>query len=62
MWLTVRELSDYIKLKEKTIYHLVSNGMIPHYRIGKLVRFNQKKMRLIVGWNQKKQSTVKRAC
>jgi excisionase family DNA binding protein len=41
MWMTVRDLSDYIKLKEKTIYHLVSNKMIPHYRIGKLVRFNQ---------------------
>lgn len=39
--ITVKELSELIKIKEKTIYYLVSQGSIPHYRIGKLVRFNQ---------------------
>ena len=41
MWLCVKELSDYLKVKEKTLYSLVSRGVIPHYRIGKLVRFRQ---------------------
>ncbi|MCK5506280.1 MAG: helix-turn-helix domain-containing protein [Thermodesulfovibrionia bacterium] len=39
--LTVKELSELVKIKEKTIYYLVSQGSIPHYRIGKLVRFKQ---------------------
>jgi excisionase family DNA binding protein len=41
MWLTVKELSQYIKLKEKTIYSFVNKGSIPHYRINKLIRFNK---------------------
>jgi len=41
MWLTTKELASYLKLKEKTIYHFVAKGQIPHYRIGKLVRFKQ---------------------
>lgn len=41
MWLTTKELASYLKLNEKTIYYLVAKGQIPHYRIGKLVRFKQ---------------------
>ena len=41
MWLTIKELSAYIKIKDKTLYYLVERGAIPHYRIGKLVRFKQ---------------------
>lgn len=41
MWLTVKELSGYIKIKEKTIYYLVNQGSIPHYRINTLVRFKK---------------------
>ena len=39
--LTVKELSGFLKVKEKTLYYLVRQGTIPHYRIGKLVRFKQ---------------------
>jgi excisionase family DNA binding protein len=41
MWLDVKELSSYIKIKEKTLYALVAAGKIPHYRVGKLVRFQK---------------------
>ena len=41
MWMDVRELSSYLKLKQKTIYHMVANGSIPHYRLSKLIRFKQ---------------------
>lgn len=53
MWLTVKELSSYIKVKEKTIYNLVSKSSIPHYRIGKLVRFKQDE---IDSWMQSKKA------
>jgi excisionase family DNA binding protein len=41
IWLTVKELARYINMKEKTLYYLVRNGSIPHYRVGKLVRFKK---------------------
>lgn len=41
MWLDVKELSAELKIKETTIYYLVAKGAIPHYRIGKLVRFKR---------------------
>ncbi len=41
MWLTVKEAGDFLNIKEKTMYYLVNQGIIPHYRIGKMVRFNK---------------------
>jgi len=35
MWLTVKELASYIKIKEKTLYNLANRGSMPHYRIGR---------------------------
>lgn len=40
-WLTLKQLASYLNLKEKTVYFLVAKGRIPHYRIGKLIRFRQ---------------------
>ena len=37
----MKELAAYIKIKEKTLYHLVSTRAIPHYRVNKLVRFSR---------------------
>jgi len=53
MWLTVKELASYIKVKEKTLYSLVNQGLMPHYRIGKLIRFKQDE---IDTWMQSKKA------
>ena len=37
--LTISEISLYLSIKQKTIYTKVEAGEIPHYRIGRLVRF-----------------------
>jgi excisionase family DNA binding protein len=42
----VNELSSYINLKGKTIYCLVNRIDIPHYRIGKLIRFKKEEIDL----------------
>jgi excisionase family DNA binding protein len=52
-WLTVKDLSSYLNLKDKTVYFLVSMGKIPHYRIGKLIRFRQDE---IDSWMQTKKA------
>lgn len=49
-FLTVRELSEFLSIKPSTIYTLVQENRIPHYRIGKLVRFRTSE---IMNWVQK---------
>jgi len=38
--LTVREVSELLRLHEKTIYSLVARGSIPHVRLGRRVLFS----------------------
>jgi len=37
--LSIFEISDYLGIKQKTLYAMVESGKIPHYRIGRLIRF-----------------------
>lgn len=38
----IRDLSHYLKVKMKTLYALVP--VIPHYRVGKLIRFRKQEI------------------
>jgi excisionase family DNA binding protein len=38
----IRDLSNYLKVKMKTLYALVPE--IPHYRVGKLIRFRKEEI------------------
>lgn len=40
-FMTIDGLSMYLNIKTKTLYTRVSSGEIPHYRIGKLIRFKK---------------------
>ena len=40
-FLNIGELSDFLGVKKSTIYSLVENKALPHYRIGRLIRFKR---------------------
>ena len=39
--MTIKELSEYLKLKEKTAYKLVADGTIPGFKVGGAWRFRK---------------------
>ena len=39
--MTIKELSEYLKLKEKTAYKLVADGKIPGFKAGGAWRFRK---------------------
>jgi len=43
-FLTIKELSEYLKIKPSTLYSWVKTGEIPHYRIHKMVRFGKEEI------------------
>lgn len=40
-FLTIGELSEYLNLKRTNLYSMVESGELPHYRIGRLIRFKR---------------------
>lgn len=38
-WLTVKEASSHYRIKRSTLYLWVGQCIIPHYKVGRLVRF-----------------------
>jgi len=40
-YLNIDELSKYLGIKKATLYFKVENGQIPHYKIGRLIRFKK---------------------
>ncbi len=40
-YLKIEDISAYLNVKTKTLYAMVESGDIPHYRIGRLIRFKR---------------------
>ena len=41
-FLSINDLSKYLGIKPKTLYSWVAKGILPHYRIGGLIRCKRK--------------------
>ena len=40
-YLKIEDISAYLNIKNKTLYAMVESGDIPHYKIGRLIRFKR---------------------
>ncbi len=48
--MTIKEIAEYLKVKEKTAYKLVAEGKIPGFKVGGSWRFRKSE---IDGWIDK---------
>ena len=39
--LTIREVADYLKITERTLYRLVQDGRLPAFKVGNSWRFRR---------------------
>ena len=46
--MTVKEVSDFLRLKEQTVCRLASEGKLPGVKIGKSWRFNKAMLERII--------------
>ena len=54
--LTIREVAEYLKLAEKTVYRLVAEGKIPGFKVGGAWRFKKDE---IESWIKAEQAKVR---
>ena len=54
--LTIKEVSDYLKLAEKTAYRLAAQGKIPGFKVGGSWRFHKND---IDQWIEEKRREIK---
>ena len=54
--LTIKEVSQYLKLAEKTAYRLASDGKLPGFKVGGAWRFRQTEVDL---WIQEQEQRVR---
>ncbi len=57
MYLTARDVAEYLKMSKRNVYLMTQLKKIPHYKVGKSVRFDQQE---IDGWMQSKKVLVKK--
>jgi DNA binding domain, excisionase family len=42
--LTIKDVADYLKVNERTIYRLAANGELPGFKVGNSWRFKQSEL------------------
>jgi excisionase family DNA binding protein len=57
-FIDVDELAKFLKLKKQTAYHFVATQNIPHYRVGRLLRFKLSEIEEWMNRNKSEQLNV----
>ena len=61
VFMDIKSLSDYLGMKASTLYSLVEQKKIPHYKVGRLVRFKKSDIDLWMEANKKEVIDIARA-
>lgn len=56
---TVKEVSEFLKVKESTLYSWVSTGLIPSFKVNGLVRFDMHQIEKWLDGSQRNASRLK---
>jgi excisionase family DNA binding protein len=57
-FIDVDELAMFLKVKKRTAYHFVATQNIPHYRVGRLIRFKLSEIENWMKTNKSEQFNV----
>jgi excisionase family DNA binding protein len=60
-YMDIKRASEYFKLKPSTLYSLVEGKKIPHYKVGRLIRFKKSDIDLWMEGNKKEIVDISRA-
>ena len=60
-YFVIQKLSEYLEIKITTLYSLVAKKRIPHYKVGRLVRFKKSDIDLWMEGNKKEVIDVSKA-
>ena len=61
VYMDIKSISDYFGMKASTLYSLVEQKKIPHYKVGRLVRFKKSDIDLWMEGNKKEVIDVSKA-
>ena len=57
-FIDVDDLAKFLKMKKQTAYHIVATLNIPHYRVGRLIRFKLSEVEEWMNKNKAEQLNV----
>ena len=57
-FIDVGDLAKFLKVKKQTAYHIVATLNIPHYRVGRLIRFKLSEVEEWMNRNKAEQLNV----
>jgi excisionase family DNA binding protein len=60
-YLGIQKLSEHLEIKVSTLYSLVAQKKIPHYKVGRLVRFKKSEIDFWMEGNKKESIDVSKA-
>lgn len=49
--MTVKEVADFLRVSRQTVYTMVRQGKLPHFRIGNKVRFKRSEIEAMTNTN-----------
>ena len=57
-FIDVDDLAKFLKMKKQTAYHIVATLNVPHYRVGRLIRFKLSEIEEWMNRNKAEQLNV----